>query len=119
MCWNSQVYGILTTAAGFGFLSHDNDGHLWISQMFGANENSAIGSGYVLPSSLSQNYQFTVSYMLYWFTRLTETTKRMVERDRAEVIRVMDRHQTKPVRLLPLNVTNQPHTSPIVYILLK
>jgi len=34
MCWNSQVYRILTTATSSVFLSREDDGHLWISQMF-------------------------------------------------------------------------------------
>ena len=36
----------------------------------------------------------------------------MVERDLAQVIRVIDGYQTKPVWPPPPNVTNQPYTSP-------
>ena len=82
MCWNSHVYSILTTATGFVFLFHDDVENLWTSQMFGSNENLAP-DGYVLPSSLSQHYRFTISHILYWFTHLIETTERVVERDLA------------------------------------
>ena len=51
-------------------------------------------------------------HVRYWFTHLTKTTERVVERDLAQVIRVLDRYQTKPVRPPPPNVTNQPYTSP-------
>ena len=112
MCWNSQVYGILTTTTGFVFPFRDHVGNLWISQMFASNENLAPG-GYVLPSALSQHYRFTISHVLYWFTHLTETTERVVERDLAQLIQVMDRYQTKPVRPPPPDVTNLPYASPL------
>jgi len=79
--------------------------------MFASNDSLATG-GYVLPSTLSQHYQFTIQHVLYWFTHLTETTERVVERDLAQVIQVMDRYQTKPVRPTPPNITNQPYVSP-------
>src|SRR5947207_6863477 len=112
MCWNSQVYGILTTATGFVFLFRDDVGNLWISQMFASHESLATG-GYVLPSSLAQNPRFTISHLLYWFTHLTETTERLIERDLAQVIQVVDRYQTKPARPPVMNVTNQPYMSQI------
>ena len=79
--------------------------------MFASNESLAPG-GYILPSTLSQHYRFTISHILYWFTHLTETTEHVVERDLAQVIRVMDRYQTKPIRSPPPNIMNQPYTSP-------
>ena len=112
MCWNSHAYAILTTTAGFVFLFRDDVGNLWMSQMFASNESLAPG-GYVLPSTLSQHYRFTILHILYWFTHLTETTEPVVERDLAQVIRVMDRYQTKPLHPPPPNITNQPYTSPL------
>ena len=112
ICWNSHPYGILTTATGFVFLFRDAAENLWISQMFASNENLAPG-GYILPSALSQHYRFTISYILYRFTHLTESTERVVEKDLAQVVRVMDRYQTKHVHPPPPNITNQPYTSPL------
>jgi len=80
--------------------------------MFASNESLAPG-GYVLPSTLSQHYRFTILHILYWFTHLTETTEPVVERDLAQVIRVMDRYQTKPLHPPPPNITNQPYTTPM------
>jgi len=105
MSWNSYTYGLLTTATGFVFLFRDDAGNLWISNMFASNDSLATG-GYILPSILSQYYRFTIQHILYWFTHLTETTERVVERDLVQVIQVMDRYHTKPAHPPPPNITN-------------
>jgi hypothetical protein len=104
MCWNAQVYDILTTASGFVFLCRNDIGDLWISQMFASNETLGRG-GYVLPSSLSQTVRFTISHVLYWFSHLSETTERIIEKDLAQSIRVMDSYLIKPAESPSPNIT--------------
>ena len=109
MCWNSQVYGILTTASGFVFLFRDDGGTLWMSQMFGSNSNLATG-GYIIPATLVPNSGFTISHVLYWFTHLTETTPKLVEKDLAQMIQVMNAY--KPDGVQQTYVYSRPYMSP-------
>ncbi len=106
MCWNSQAFGILTTTSGFVFLRREDNGILYMSRMFASNSMLAP-YGYIMPETLVPGMNFTISHILYWFTRLTEVTPTVVETAIAGAVTTLNTYQPAPAPQSNVGVTYQ------------
>jgi hypothetical protein len=93
MCWNSRVFGILTTTTGVAFLRREDGGVLYLSRLYGSHR-SLEGYQYQMSASMESQSTFTISHLLYWFTSLTELTPSLPETRFQTAIQVQAGHRS-------------------------